>query len=402
VQEGPGQFSAPVEIQLMSEDLSLIERKTRELRNYIDQNIEGLTGVNDTLPKYKIEWKIDVDKERAFQSGISLYDIGSTIQMVTTGIMLGEYRPDDSKEEIDIRARFAKDKRTLSNLENITVNSRNGAVPVSSFVNVEARPNAASLVRKDGQFFYEINAINVPGFNLNGEIRKIQQWMNESGFEDPRMDITFGGLTERGAEATDFLIQAFYGALFLMFIILVTQFNSISQPIVILLSVLFSTAGVFLGLTVTGSEPSTIMTGTALVGLAGIVVNNNIVLIDTFNKLRLDFPEKPATELIAETCMSRLRPVLLTTITTIFGLMFLSFGYSIDVINRAIYEGTSTVKWYQVFGISICWGLGFSTIITLLVTPSFLMILENLKEYRMGARNFVTSLPNKIGTLFKS
>ena len=102
VQEGPGQFSAPVEIQLMSEDLGLIERKTRELRNYIDQNIEGLTGVNDTLPKYKIEWKIDVDKERAFQSGISLYDIGSTIQMVTTGIMLGEYRPDDSKEEIDI------------------------------------------------------------------------------------------------------------------------------------------------------------------------------------------------------------------------------------------------------------------------------------------------------------
>ena len=402
VQEGPGQFSAPVEIQLMSEDLGLIERKTRELRNYIDQNIEGLTGVNDTLPKYKIEWKIDVDKEKAFQSGISLYDIGSTIQMVTTGIMLGEYRPDDSKEEIDIRARFAKEKRTLSNLENITVNSRNGAVPVSSFVDVEARPNAASLVRKDGHFFYEINATNVPGFNLNGEINKIQQWMNETNFDDPRMDITFGGLTERGAEATDFLIQAFYGALFLMFIILVTQFNSISQPIVILLSVLFSTAGVFLGLTVTGSEPSTIMTGTALVGLAGIVVNNNIVLIDTFNKLRKDFPEKPATELIAETCMSRLRPVLLTTITTIFGLMFLSFGYSIDVINRAIYEGTSTVKWYQVFGISICWGLGFSTIITLLVTPSFLMILENLKEYRVGARNFVTSIPNKIGTLFKS
>ena len=185
-----------------------------------------------------------------------------------------------------------------------------------------------------------------------------------------------------------------------MFIILVTQFNSISQPIVILLSVLFSTAGVFLGLTVSGSEPSTIMTGTALVGLAGIVVNNNIVLIDTFNKLRLDFPDKSAADLISETCMSRLRPVLLTTVTTIFGLLFLSFGYSIDVINRAIYEGTSTVKWYQVFGISICWGLGFSTIITLLVTPSFLMVLENLKDYRASARNFVTSIPTKVRELF--
>ena len=313
---------------------------------------------------------------------------------------ISEFLLHNSKEEIDIRARFTKDKRTLSSLENITVNSRNGAVPVSSFVTVEARPNAASLVKRDGRFFYEISAINVPGFNLNGEIGKIQNWIAETGFDDPRMEIKFGGLTERGAEATDFLIQAFYGALFLMFIILVTQFNSISQPIVILVSVLFSTAGVFLGLTVTGSEPSTIMTGTALVGLAGIVVNNNIVLIDTFNKLRIDFPDKTSAELITETCMSRLRPVLLTTITTIFGLLFLASGYSIDVLNRAIYEGTSTVKWYQVFGISICWGLGFSTIITLLVTPSFLMVLENLREYRMSARNFVTSIPTKVRELF--
>ena len=165
-----------------------------------------------------------------------------------------------------------------------------------------------------------------------------------------------------------------------MFIILVTQFNSILQPLVILVSVLFSTAGVYLGLTVTGSEPSTIMTGTAVVGLAGIVVNNNIVLIDTFNKLKLDFPKKTTEELITETCMSRLRPVLLTTVTTIFGLIFLSAGYSIDVLNREIFEGTSTVKWYQVFGISICWGLGFSTLITLLVTPSFLVVLERLNN----------------------
>ena len=98
----------------------------------------------------------------------------------------------------------------------------------------------------------------------------------------------------------------------------------------------------FLGLTITNSEPSTIMVGTALVGLAGIVVNNNIVLIDTFNKLRIDFPDKTPAELISETCMSRLRPVLLTTVTTIFGLLFLSFGYSIDVLNRAIYAVSYT------------------------------------------------------------
>ena len=182
----------------------------------------------------------------------------------------------------------------------------------------------------------------------------------------------------------------------LMFIILVTQFNSITQPIVILISVLFSTAGVFLGLTITNSEPSTIMVGTALVGLAGIVVNNNIVLIDTFNKMRIDFPDKSTQDLIAETCIRRLRPVLLTTVTTIFGLIFLASGYSIDVINREIFEGTSTVKWYQVFGIAICSGLGFSTIITLLVTPSFLMVLENMRDIREKGRSFVLSIPNRI------
>ena len=397
VQEGPGQFTAPVEIQLYSENLSLIETKTRELRKWVEDNIEGFTGIADTLPKYKIEWKIDVDKERAFQSGISLFDIGSAVQMVTSGIKLGEYRPDDSNEEIDIRARFAKDKRTLSSLDEITVNSRNGAVPVSSFVNVEARPNAASLTRRDGKFFHEISAINKPGYNLNDEMAKVQTWMDETNFIEPGMEVKFGGLVQRGDEATDFLITAFYGALFLMFIILVTQFNSITQPIVILISVLFSTAGVFLGLTITNSEPSTIMVGTALVGLAGIVVNNNIVLIDTFNKMKKDFPNKPTQVLIAETCIRRLRPVLLTTVTTIFGLIFLASGYSIDVINREIFEGTSTVKWYQVFGIAICSGLGFSTIITLLVTPSFLMVLENMKGVREKTKTFILSIPKRIG-----
>lgn len=380
VQEGPGQWTAPVEIRLLSENRQLIDEKTVELRNYMENNIDGITGLADTMPKYKIEWKLDVDKERAYQAGINLFDIGSAVQMVTGGIKLGEYRPDDAKEEIDIRARFPADQRTLSSLDLITVNTRNGPVPVSSFVNVEARQNAASLNKIDGKYYHEISGINKPGYNLNEEIAKIQTWMSETGFEDPRMEVRFGGLTQQGDEATSFLILAFIGALFLMFIILVTQFNSIAQPFIILISVIFSTAGVFLGLTIAQVEPSTVMTGTAVVGLAGIVVNNNIVLIDTYNRLKQEKPQSSIQDLITETCISRLRPVLLTTITTIFGLIFLASGYSIDLINQAIYEGTSTVKWYQAFGISICWGLGFSTILTLLVTPAFLTVVENTSQ----------------------
>ena len=377
VQEGPGQWTAPVEIRLLSENRELIDQKTAELRAYMENNIEGITGLADTMPKYKIEWKLDVDKERAYQAGINLFDIGSAVQMVTSGIKLGEYRPDDAKEEIDIRARFPADQRTLSSLDLITVNTRNGPVPVSSFVDVQARQNAASLNKIDGKYYHEISGINKPDYNLYDEIEKIRTWMSETGFEDPRMEIRFGGLTQEGDEASSFLVLAFIGALFLMFIILVTQFNSIAQPFIILISVLFSTAGVFLGLTIAQVEPSTVMTGTAVVGLAGIVVNNNIVLIDTYNRLKQEKPSLSVQDLITETCLSRLRPVLLTTITTIFGLIFLASGYSVDLLNQAVYEGTSTVKWYQAFGISICWGLGFSTILTLLVTPAFLTVVEN-------------------------
>lgn len=391
VQEGPGQWTAPVEIKLLSESRELIDQKTVLLRNYIEENVDGLTGLADTMPKYKIEWKIDVDKERAYQAGINLFDVGSAVQMVTGGIKLGEYRPDDAKEEIDIRARFPSGERTLSSLDLITVNTRNGPIPVSSFVEVDARQNAASLNKIDGKFYHEISGINRPGYNLYEEINQIKNWMKETGFEDPRMEVRFGGLTQQGDEATSFLILAFVGALFLMFIILVTQFNSISQPFIILVSVLFSTAGVFLGLTIAQVSPSTIMTGTALVGLAGIVVNNNIVLIDTYNRLKAQKPESSIQELITETCLSRLRPVLLTTITTIFGLIFLAFGYSVDLVNQVIYEGTSTVKWYQAFGISICWGLGFSTILTLLVTPAFLTVVENISE-KINSRKLSNSI----------
>ena len=386
VQEGPGQFTAPVEIRLLSENRALIDKKTLELRDYIENNIDGLTGLSDTTPKYKIEWKLDVDKERAYQAGINLFEIGSAVQMVTNGILLGEYRPDDSREEIEIRARFPADQRTLSSLDQISVNTRNGAVPVSSFVKVDARQNATSLNKIDGKYYHEISGINKPGYNLYDEISKIKQWMEDTGFEDSRMEVRFGGLTQQGDEATNFLLLAMVGALFLMFIILVTQFNSISQPIIILMSVIFSTSGVFLGLTISQVEPSTIMTGTAIVGLAGIVVNNNIVLIDTYNRLKIDFPDKNIEELITETCMSRLRPVLLTTITTIFGLIFLASGYSIDLLNQTVYEGTSTVKWYQAFGISICWGLGFSTVITLIATPALLMILEKFTNWSKNLR----------------
>ena len=158
------------------------------------------------------------------------------------------------------------------------------------------------------------------------------------------------------------------------------QFNSFWQTFVTMSAIILSIGGVLLGLWITGRPFGIVMSGLGIIALAGIVVNNNIVLIDTYNRLKAEKPKSSIQDLITETCLNRLRPVLLTTVTTIFGLIFLAFGYSVDLINQAIYEGTSTVKWYQAFGISICWGLGFSTILTLLVTPAFLTVFENISE----------------------
>ena len=204
------------------------------------------------------------------------------------------------------------------------------------------------------------------------------------------MEVRFGGLTQQGDEATNFLLLAMVGALFLMFIILVTQFNSISQPIIILMSVIFSTSGVFLGLTISQVEPSTIMTGTAIVGLAGIVVNNNIVLIDTFNLLKRNNPGSTTKSLALRSAILRLRPVFLTSFTTIAGLLPISLGYSIDLIDRTIKSGSYITSFWEQMAGSLVVGLTVATILTLVVTPCALAFSDTIRSLPKRLIRFLT------------
>lgn len=191
----------------------------------------------------------------------------------------------------------------------------------------------------------------------------------------------FRGMQEETEEVTQFLTIAAITALSLMLILLVTQFNSFYQSALVLSAVFMSIVGVLIGLLISGKPFSTTMTGIAIVALSGIVVNNNIVLIDTFNRLKGEFPSLTTEEIIIKTCNQRLRPILLTTATTIFGLLPLAVGLSIDVIAREIIVGSRVVGWWQNLASSIVFGLAFSTILTLIFTPAALILPSRIKSW---------------------
>ena len=190
-------------------------------------------------------------------------------------------------------------------------------------------------------------------------------------------------MAEETADVNRFIILAGITAIFMMLLMLITQFNSFYQSFIILSAVTISFVGVLLGLLITGKSFSTTMTGISIVTLAGIVVNNNIVLIDTFNKLREESPQIEQSLHIINACKQRLRPIILTSLTTIFGLMPLAMGVSIDIISGDVVMGSRVVDWWSNLAVSIVWGLGFSTFMTLILTPAVLSLPYALRnEYK--------------------
>lgn len=212
-----------------------------------------------------------------------------------------------------------------------------------------------------------------PGEQLAKALPRLQAQLEEQGL-DPRVKIKVRGETEDQDESEAFLEQAFVVALFVMGIILVTQFNSFYQAFLILSAVLFSTVGVFLGLIVLQQPFGIVMSGIGVISLAGIVVNNNIVLIDTYNVLRSQ--GLAAKDAILRTGAQRLRPVLLTTVTTILGLMPMVLQVNIDLFNRHIDFGAPSTQWWVQLATAVAGGLTFATVLTLVLTPCLLMLRD--------------------------
>ncbi|MEQ8371216.1 MAG: efflux RND transporter permease subunit, partial [Alphaproteobacteria bacterium] len=320
----------PVQVQLASNDAVALDAAAGRVRAYID-SLTGLKDIEDTRPLPGIEWEITVDRAQAAKFGADVQMIGSFVQLVTKGLKISTYRPDDTDEEIDISVRFPDDDRTLARLDSIRLQTSEGAVPMSNFVQRTPVQRTGTLFRSDGTRVITIKADVQPGVLADDKVRQIRSWLAGASL-NPAVEVTFKGEDEEQKAAQAFLQRAFVIALFVMAIILLAQFNGFYSVILILSAVVMSTTGVFLGLLILGQPFGIVMSGIGVIALAGIVVNNNIVLIDTYDRVRKTFPD--VREAIIRTGAQRLRPVLLTTITTIIGLAPMVFQLNIDFVTR--------------------------------------------------------------------
>ena len=238
----------------------------------------------------------------------------------------------------------------------------------------------------------EIGAGTEDESKVSEKIDQLSTWLKSSDL-GPSISYEFGGMAEETEDVNRFIMLAGITAIFMMLLMLITQFNSFYQSFIILSAVTISFVGVLLGLLITGKSFSTTMTGISIVTLAGIVVNNNIVLIDTFNKLKEESPQIEQSIHIINACKQRLRPIILTSLTTIFGLLPLAMGISVDIISRDIVIGSRVVDWWSNLAVSIVWGLGFSTFMTLILTPAVLSLPYALRnEYKKYFKTSINDL----------
>jgi len=380
---GPPQ-GKPIFIEFSSRDSDAVVASIARVRTMLEQH-PAVTNIEDGRPLPGIEWQIKVDRAEAARFGADITLVGAMVQLVTNGIKIGEYRPDDSDDEIDIRVRYPAANRNLSQIDELRIPTPDGQVPISTFVKRVPAQKVSTITRTDMRRTITLEADVVDGYLAPEVIAELRELLPGMGV-DPAVRAEFRGTIEDQEEDEKFLGNAMLVAMSLMAIILVTQFNSIYQAGLILTAVIFSTGGVLLGHLLMDMPFGVIMSSVGVITLAGIVVNNNIVLIDSYNVLR----SRGATEFdaILRTCAIRLRPVLLTTVTTIIGLMPMVLGVNIDLIAREVSVGAPSSQWWTQLASSVAGGLAFATVLTLFLTPSLLMIHANVAQ-KFAARRAV-------------
>jgi len=369
--EGGPPTGKDVQLQVASSSYDEVKQLAGLVREKFN-TIEGLRDIEDDRPLPGIEWQLSIDREQAGRFNAAIASVGAMVQLVTNGVLIGKYRPDDSEDEIDIRVRLPEEQRTLDRFDQLRLSTPNGMVPIANFVERTPQQKVSSITRKDGLYAMTVkaNVIQEAGFSKEAKVAEIDTWLKSQTWP-ANAHFRFRGADEEQKEAEDFLGKAMLASLFLMFIILVTQFNSFYQTMLTLSTVIMSIFGVLIGMLLTGQKFSVIMTGTGIVALAGIVVNNAIVLIDTYNRFIEDHDIDPV-EAILKTAAQRIRPILLTTITTIAGLVPMATQINFNFFERIIAVGSITAVWWVQLSTAVISGLAFSTLLTLVVIPTMI------------------------------
>jgi CzcA family heavy metal efflux pump len=372
---------APINVEIVGEDLQVMADIARKIKDEI-RGMPGIIDLRDDLELTRPEVHVVVDRERAAVAGVDTRGIAQTVRTAINGTEATVYREGD--EEYDVIVRLPEEKRRrIEDLRLLTVVNKDGDhIPLTEVAAVQERGGAGSIRHKDQDRIVTVTANAAEGYLASKLLQEVQKKVDK--MEIPAgYSIRYTGENEDQQEAAEFLSFALLAALFLILLVLVTEFNSIVQPIIILFSVILSLIGVLWSLMITQSPFGIIMTGIGIISLAGVVVNNAIVMIDYANQLR--DRGKTIREAITLAGLVRFRPVMLTAVTTILGLVPLVVGVSIDFVNFDIVVGGRSVEMWGPMANVVSAGLLVATVLTLIVVPVFYSLLENASVKVRGA-----------------
>ncbi len=369
---GPG-GGADIQLQFTSNSADAIKPMLLKTKEIFEADPE-IKDIRDDLPLEGVEWQIEVNREEASRYGTDIASTGALIRMITGGQKVGEFQPDQGNDELDIVLRYPLKDRNINQFTQVNMQTHYGLIPLSNFVEQHATPLSGDVVRLDGKFRYRLTANVTEGVNATAKIQELTEQLKELDWREAGVEPRFRGDFEMMAETGSFLSAAFGIALFMMAVILVTQFNSFYQAFLIMSAIVLSIIGVLIGLMIRGEPFGIVMSGVGVISLAGIVVNNNIILIDTYNTLIIKGFEP--IEAALRTCAQRFRPVMLTAITTVIGLLPMVMQWNIDLINQSFSIGAPSSQWWTQLSTAIAGGLTFATFLTLILTPCLLVLGE--------------------------
>ena len=385
--DNPGPpVGAPVNIEISGEDFDEIVRITADIRELLNEavrtgQIEGLVDLADNLNTGQPELQVIVDRERAAQFGISTQKIAATVRRAISGFEASEFRTGEDEYPIIVRLN-EEQRESLEAVERLTIYNEGVQIPITAVADFAVEDGLGSITRLDLKRVSTVTADVAPGINANATLSQVQAYLSDyEASIPPGYSLAYTGENEEQSDAFGFLFVALIIGLVAIFFILIAQFNSVAVPFIIIIAVGLSLIGVLLGLILTRT-PFGLMTFIGVISLAGIVVNNNIVLIDYIKQLRERGKEK--TEAIIEGGATRLRPVLLTALTTIIGLVPLTFGINIDFVGLIsdwapnFQLGSENSQFWGAMGTAIISGLTFATFLTLVIVPVVYSVFDSI------------------------
>ena len=379
-----------IQVQLSAVNPEGLNERAAEVAATVAK-VPGVIDLSDGLPPPGVDWALEVDRAKAAQYGISPMAVGTAVQLVTTGLKLTDYRPAGADDAVDIRLRLPEDRRTLDSLDQLRVETAQGSVPISNFVSRKPERTVGILNRIDGKRTITVQGNVASGYQVAAVQAEVARAVGEMSL--PGVDWKLGGSNEDSEEASAFLGNAFGAAIFLIFIVLLAQFNKFTSVILVLSCVVMATMGALLGMMLTGQAFVIVMSGIGIIALAGVVVNNNIVLIDTYDRLRDEGWTK--LDAVLQTCRERARPVVLTALSAILGVLPIAFGLGLEIFHQETTINAPSTQWWIALSSAIVFGLSFATVLTLIVTPSMLMVFTRDKR-AAGHRSLLGRVSDRI------